>query len=275
MGLDLHTFLEDYFFESYPSQAISLLEIYRNRGSDALVQAAKGLVTRGNLEKNALLEVSDELLSKAPALVVPLLTTHFEVYPESATAHYLIGIAYIETCQYALAGKHLGIAKAKGFDIWNVDDELAVVQQYEADLNSRKDKVVTIHPSATTRIEAEGYNNMCGIKAETTQDEGGGQNVGWLDSGDWMRYNVQLQKPGKYLAGFRVASWNGSGTIQVYAQGQPLAQIDVPKTDGWQSWTTVQASLDLPADTKTIELQIEEGGFNFNWISIKAHAQPE
>jgi hypothetical protein len=38
-------------------------------------------------------------------------------------------------------------------------------------------------------IRAAAFAEQSGARVETTVDVGGGQDVGWLASGDWMRYN--------------------------------------------------------------------------------------
>ncbi|WP_225840588.1 carbohydrate-binding protein, partial [Rufibacter glacialis] len=49
---------------------------------------------------------------------------------------------------------------------------------------------VTPPTGSSLRIEAERYASMSGIQVENTGDEGGGQNVGYVDAGDWMSYSV-------------------------------------------------------------------------------------
>jgi len=39
-------------------------------------------------------------------------------------------------------------------------------------------------------VQAENYINMSGIQTEDTGDADGGRNVGWIDNGDWMDYNI-------------------------------------------------------------------------------------
>ncbi|MBD0258331.1 MAG: family 16 glycosylhydrolase, partial [Cytophagales bacterium] len=54
-------------------------------------------------------------------------------------------------------------------------------------------------PAFTTTIQAENYTSMSGVQTETTTDAGGGQNVGWIDTGDWMAYsNVNFPTSGAY-----------------------------------------------------------------------------
>ena len=49
--------------------------------------------------------------------------------------------------------------------------------------------ITTPPPSPTTiTVEAENYLWMQGVQTEDTSDVGGGKNVGYIDTGDWMSY---------------------------------------------------------------------------------------
>jgi Domain of unknown function (DUF1996)/Carbohydrate binding module (family 6) len=108
--------------------------------------------------------------------------------------------------------------------------------------------VVVTSADALTRnragmIQAEAWSSMSGARAEKTQDSGGGQDVGWLSSGDWIRYRgVNLGLPGALTASVRVASAESAGgTLELRADsitGPVLAGYTITATGGWQSWTT-------------------------------------
>ncbi len=120
------------------------------------------------------------------------------------------------------------------------------------------------------RIEAENYNAMSGIDTETTGDTGGGLNVGWIDTGDWMDYNVNVQTGGNYRIDYRVASPNTTGKVDFRIGGATLALTAIPNTGGWQAWTTVSANVSLNAGSQTIRLLASGGGWNINWFSATA-----
>lgn len=122
------------------------------------------------------------------------------------------------------------------------------------------------------RIEAEDYFEMYGLQTEQTSDTGGGQNVGWIDSGDWAGYAVDIASAGTYTVSYRVASQNGGGQIQleVFGGGSAYGLINVPSTGGWQSWTTISHTVSLPAGQQNLALAFPSGGFNINWIEISS-----
>ncbi|TMV06307.1 carbohydrate-binding protein [Paenibacillus thermoaerophilus] len=122
------------------------------------------------------------------------------------------------------------------------------------------------------RIQAENYSAMSGIQTETTTDTGGGLNVGWIDTGDWLDYSVQVAQAGTYTVQYRVASPNATGQIQLRSGATTLATTNVPQTGGWQSWQTVTATVQLAAGQQTLRLYASGGGFNINWIEFAAGA---
>jgi len=119
-------------------------------------------------------------------------------------------------------------------------------------------------------LQAESYCGMSGVQTETTTDTGGGQNVGYIDTGDWMYYRVNAPTTGTYTVQYRVASLSGGGSIRLepYGGGTAYGTISVPSTGGWQTWTTISQSVTLSAGVHDIAVVAATGGFNINWFSF-------
>lgn len=124
--------------------------------------------------------------------------------------------------------------------------------------------------ASSTVIQAESYNYMSGIDVETTTDAGGGQNVGWIDAGDWMSYNVTIPVTGTFLVDYRVASPNSNMSLRLEkdAGTTQLGSVVIPNTGGWQNWTNVSHIVTLPAGTYDIGIATATGGFNLNYLTI-------
>ncbi|HEX8531677.1 MAG TPA: carbohydrate-binding protein [Cytophagales bacterium] len=125
-------------------------------------------------------------------------------------------------------------------------------------------------PAFTTTIQAENYSSMSGVQTETTTDAGGGQNVGWIDTGDWMAYgNVNFPTSGAYTVEYRVAS-PGGGRLSLDLNGGAtvLGTLNVPATGGWQTWTTISHTVNVNAGTYNLGVYAQAGGWNLNWIRI-------
>jgi hypothetical protein len=116
------------------------------------------------------------------------------------------------------------------------------------------------------QIEAEDYSTMFGIQTEATSDVGGGRNVGWIDAGDWLQFEVQVASAGTYDITFRTACFENPGRINFLVDGGELFSIDIPVTGGWQNWTSNSAQAFLPQGYSRIRIHAEKGGFNFNWF---------
>jgi hypothetical protein len=122
----------------------------------------------------------------------------------------------------------------------------------------------------TRLIQAESYSVMNGVQLETTTDTGGGQNVGWIDTGDWMSYaGINFPTSGSYKIEYRVASAAGSRlSLDLNAGAIQLGQVTIPATGGWQSWTTISHTVQITAGTYSMGIYAPQSGWNLNWIRI-------
>lgn len=141
-------------------------------------------------------------------------------------------------------------------------------------------------PPPAVFLQAEAYSAMQGVQTEACADAGGGQNVGWIDRGDWLAYNnIRFPTSGQYTIEYRVASLSG-GTLSsdLNAGALQLGNVSIPATGGWQSWRTVTQTVNVNAGTYNFGIYAQTGGWNLNWIRITktgataaraAAAQPE
>ncbi len=132
--------------------------------------------------------------------------------------------------------------------------------------------VATIH-SIPGRIQAEDYFFQSGVQLENTSDAGGGQNIGFLDNGDYLDYNIDVATAGMYQVSFRTAALSEQGQVQlqlVQEDGSTttLVTSTFPATGGWQSWTTTDQTLDLPAGRHQLRMLITQPLFNVNWFEF-------
>lgn len=127
--------------------------------------------------------------------------------------------------------------------------------------------------SLPATVQAEAYCNMSGIQLENTTDTGAGQNVGYIDTGDWLTYSVTVPAAGSYKVTYRVASTVGTGVIQLeQGGGAPVfGTVNVANTGGWQTWTNVSHNVTLAAGTQTIAIRAKAGGFNLNWFKVESN----
>lgn len=121
-------------------------------------------------------------------------------------------------------------------------------------------------------IEAENYDQMSGIELEPCTE--GGENVGYIDVGDWLDYVVTVFKSGTYKVEFRIASESDSGKFSLRSGNNVLTTVTVPNTGGWQNWTTISSEVNLDAGNQTIRLYADGELFNINWMSFELKDSP-
>ena len=63
------------------------------------------------------------------------------------------------------------------------------------------------------KVEVEDYLRMFGLGTEDTNDDGGGSNIGYTDTGDYADYKIFTSTSSKYTIDFRVASQSNGGKI--------------------------------------------------------------
>ncbi len=116
-----------------------------------------------------------------------------------------------------------------------------------------------------------------GVDLETTGDTtgttgaGAGYDLGWTGAGQWTRYTVNAAGGGTYKVSLRLASPSGvtDGLHLANLAGTNLSgNINVPATGGWQDWTTVTATVTLPAGTQTLVLDQDNGGWNVHSLNF-------
>lgn len=111
------------------------------------------------------------------------------------------------------------------------------------------------------------------VQSEGTSDVGGGDNMGYIDAGDIMNYEINIPTAGDYLIHYRVANNSGAdGQYSFTLEGSPsaLETVTFANTGGWQNWitSTTGVPVSLEAGTKTVNITPLTGKNNFNWFRI-------
>jgi hypothetical protein len=119
-------------------------------------------------------------------------------------------------------------------------------------------------------VQAEAFTAMSGVQTEVTTDTNGGQNVSYIDAGDWMAYaNIVVPTSGSYRIEYRVASPSGATfSSDLNAGATQLGSVSIGATGGWQNWTTVNQTVSLTAGTHSFGIFAQQAGWNINWFRI-------
>ena len=131
-----------------------------------------------------------------------------------------------------------------------------------------------IGSSFSQAIEAENSVVQSGTQTEACSE--GGLNVGWIDTGDWLVWDINIPANGSYIVEYRVASPNSNGRIQLeQAGGVPIfGTRSVPNTGNWQNWATVSHTVNFNAGQQQIAIKALTGGWNINWLKISNSNSP-
>ena len=113
-----------------------------------------------------------------------------------------------------------------------------------------------------------------GVDLEATTDAGGGYDLGWTATGQWFKYTVNVATAGTYTVALRLASPSAvtDGLHIADSAGTNLSgNVNVPATGGYQTWTTVNATVTLPAGTQTLTVDQDNAGWNINYLTFTSN----
>jgi hypothetical protein len=193
-----------------------------------------------------------------------------EQYPYNGTINQQFILVSTGDGFYKIIARHsgrvvevAGASTANGANVQQWDNNNQTCGQWKL--------IATTTAQTSTLIQAEDYSAMSGIQVEATTDTGGGSNVGYTETGDWLAYNnINFPTTGSYLIEYRVASGVTGGKLSSDLNGGTilLGNVDVPNTGGWQNWQTVTQTVNVNAGTYNFGIYIQNTGMNINWIRI-------
>ncbi len=137
---------------------------------------------------------------------------------------------------------------------------------------------------ATLQFEAEGCDWFGGanggngqvnfyrngnLAIENTGDVGGGYDVGWVQSGEWLEWtNVPLNGTPHFV--MRIATPNAGVQAHFVIDGVAKPAQAVPNTGGWQTYTSMDFGSygTYNQSYHDVRLVFDNGGENINWWEI-------
>jgi len=107
--------------------------------------------------------------------------------------------------------------------------------------------------TGSQRKAAADFSDQQGVQKAPASE--GGECIGWIENGDWVRYEgVDFGQRTEQLE-IRAASATEGGRIEIRLDsptGELLGSCAVPNTGGWQSWSSFNARLKPVSGSKTI-----------------------
>ncbi|MEN8156091.1 MAG: family 16 glycosylhydrolase [Bacteroidota bacterium] len=108
-------------------------------------------------------------------------------------------------------------------------------------------------------------------RVDTENKDNGQTNVGWILSGEWLEYSIEVESPGFYDLSLRVATDNASGgpfTILVNGE-ERMEPVSVSGTGGWDRFVTIRpGSLFLYESDTLLRMNFNTGGFNLGRMTF-------
>ena len=117
------------------------------------------------------------------------------------------------------------------------------------------------------------YRSAEGVDIEAAS--GSNYNVGWMCSGEWLDYTVDVATSGFYEVEARVASQDTGGAFALTFNGvEQSGDLAVPITGGWQTWTTISGVMELAAGVQEMRFVNKSGAgeFNLDWFNFTYYA---
>ena len=141
-------------------------------------------------------------------------------------------------------------------------------------------------------IEVEDFDNGCPGDAYFDKDEvnsggqyrtgegvdievckAGGYNIGWVKTGEWLAYTVNVIKSGSYKLSVYIATVSDNGKLHIEFDGQDKTGIlPVPNTGGYQNWESVSKTVSLPAGKHIMKIYFDDAssGLNIDKIGFES-----
>ena len=116
------------------------------------------------------------------------------------------------------------------------------------------------------------------VDIQATDDSDGGYNVGWIASGEWLKYTVNVTSSGKYVVDFRVSSGRrlvDNSNLNLKMDGMTLFEspLEVPITGDWQTsvdWITITSdTIELVKGEQELTFEAIDGAFNIHFMEFR------
>jgi endoglucanase Acf2 len=108
------------------------------------------------------------------------------------------------------------------------------------------------------------------VDAENNDQEG--PYIGWIDSGEWLEYSIDVETAGYYNMDFRYASGNptGGGPFHFEIDGMVVSEeIAMGTTNGWGLWQTrTLNNIELTQGKHILRLVVTNGEFNLGRMNF-------
>ncbi len=141
----------------------------------------------------------------------------------------------------------------------------------QGNTSSGSDAVLRVSGSLL-QIEAENYSTQSGIETETCTE--GGENIGYIEDGDYAVYNDIDFDSSSVIFQVRAACGGSGGEIEIRIDGEEgpvIGTCKITGTGGWQTWADFSCNITETDGKHDVYLKFTGGDgylFNLNWFEF-------
>lgn len=127
---------------------------------------------------------------------------------------------------------------------------------------------------ASTANQGNQYRPNEGVDLENCSE--GGFNIGYVATGEWLEYTVNVTAAGAYTFTARVANPGAAKPFHAELDGQNITgNITVPTTGGFQAWQDVTATTPaLTAGVHVLRISLDAADYNINYVTFSNGTTP-
>ncbi|MHB8338048.1 MAG: RICIN domain-containing protein [Ignavibacteriaceae bacterium] len=123
---------------------------------------------------------------------------------------------------------------------------------------------VAYHDDSPSNLGGKYRNIINAVDIQACSE--GGYNVGWIDTGEWIKYTVNVATTGSYTINSRVASPNTGAEFHLEIDGiNVTGTLTVPNTGNYETWATISNTVNLTAGQHIVRFYADNGGFNIEY----------
>ncbi|MFG1603971.1 carbohydrate-binding protein [Actinoplanes sp. NPDC049265] len=136
-------------------------------------------------------------------------------------------------------------------------------------------------PAVKVTLQVEDAAEVSGAEMQDTSDSGGGKNAGWINNGDYLRFDdVDFGASPLASVNVRIASDSDKdGRIEIRVDDKknpPVATLNTARTGGWQNWVTQTTDLSPVTGRHTVYVTfgnaVPDDFVNVNWLEFRPPA---
>ncbi len=157
-------------------------------------------------------------------------------------------------------------------DPWQIDDTLPT--RIEAENYDQGAEGATYHD--TTIGNTGAVYRTDGVDIQATADTGGGYNIGYVATGEWLQYTVNVARSTYYTLNLRVSRQTaGTGLVRVLFNGvDKTGSLVVPNTTNWNNYVNLPITVKLDAGQQVMRVEMLSPSFNLNYIEFTPQNLP-